>query len=196
MRPSILLLDADGVVNTAKLFDLSVDHGIAIEVLQPFFQGPFQDCLVGKADLRDVIAQYLAEWGWKGTVDDLLAYWFEQGHLIHEKVRDTVLRLRAAGVPVHLGTNQEKHRMDYMRTAMGYGGLFDGIHASYDVGEKKPDIAYFSKVNERLGSPDPASVVFWDDLEKNVAAANEFGLRAEVFRDEDEFARKTMEWFA
>ena len=61
-----LLFDADGVLVNGEMFSnhLLRDHGLDSEVTAPFFKGPFTDCVIGKADLKAVIAPYLQQWGW------------------------------------------------------------------------------------------------------------------------------------
>lgn len=193
---STVLLDADGVINDGTLLDLQRDFGIAPERMQAFFRGPFrEECLVGKKDLRDALLLVLNEWGWTGTVDELLAYWFKQGHSIRNSVKNVVHALRTKHIPVHLVTNQEKHRAEYMRDAMGYGELFTAIHASCDIGYAKPAREYFEAVHRRIGNPEPSSVLFWDDSQKNVEAAKEIGFDAHMFSNEDQFVEAMKEYF-
>lgn len=187
---STLILDADGVINQGKLLSLEEDFGIPSERMARFFREAFADCLIGKADLRERLLPYLDEWGWKGTVDELLAYWFKQGHAVHEQVRDVVVRLRSAGIPVHLATNQERHRVQYMRDAMGYGDLFVDIHASSELGHLKPSQEFFCATHERIAERDPANILFWDDMQKNVDAARQYGFAAELFQSEEDFVER------
>ena len=48
---------ADGVIVHSERFSerFARDHGISQERTAPFFRGVFQDCLTGKADLREEI---------------------------------------------------------------------------------------------------------------------------------------------
>jgi putative hydrolase of the HAD superfamily len=195
MQFTTVILDADGVINDGTLLSLEKDFGITSDVMARFFRETFPACLVGKADMRAELAPYLAEWGWKGTIDELLHYWFSQGHKIHERVKDAVQRLRAAGVPVHLATNQEKLRVEYMRQEMGYGALFTALHPSCELGCVKPSQEFFAALHGRIYEPDKTKVLFWDDMEKNVLGAREYGFVAHRFTDEDSFVRKMGEYF-
>ena len=56
---NILLLDGDGVViSPPYLFAsyLERELGLTRDHTSPFFSGVFRDCLVGRADLKQVIA--------------------------------------------------------------------------------------------------------------------------------------------
>ena len=44
--------------------------GLSTQITKTFFEGIFNDCLVGKADLYSVIPAYLQEWKWKGSVEE------------------------------------------------------------------------------------------------------------------------------
>jgi putative hydrolase of the HAD superfamily len=69
------------------------------------------------------------------------------------------------------------------------GELTDGEFASCTVGARKPDAAYFERVQERLGlSPD--QIVFWDDAPGNVAAARAAGWTAHLYEGLEGFTRE------
>lgn len=185
-----VLLDADGVVNDGALFSLEKDYGVAPERLQPFFKNVFPDCLIGKADLKDVLGSYLYEWGWKGTVDSLIEYWFKSTSNTQEGVVNMIIKLKTAGYPVYLCTNQEKNRLQYMRQQMGFSDLFTGIYASCEVGVSKPAPEFFKKVLKDLAPIKPAEILYWDDSRRNVEAANALGISAHHFSYSDDFVGK------
>lgn len=64
----------------------------------PFFNGEFQDCLIGKADLKNVVKKYLKNWGWQKSVDDLLKEWFQFEHNIDEELADYLSSLKKKGL--------------------------------------------------------------------------------------------------
>ncbi|MFD0903881.1 HAD family hydrolase [Actinomadura sediminis] len=57
---------------------------------------------------------------------------------------------------------------------------FDALTYSCRIGVAKPDPRAYRICADRLGV-DPADVLFFDDTERNVRAAREVGMRAEVF---------------
>ena len=57
-----IVLDADGVIiNKPDMFSVQYqkEFGISNEVMLPFFKGRFQDCLTGKADLKEELKPFL-----------------------------------------------------------------------------------------------------------------------------------------
>jgi epoxide hydrolase-like predicted phosphatase len=54
---------------------------------------------------------------------------------------------------------------------------FDRVFASSDIGLRKPERAAFAHVCREIGLP-PAALLFFDDLEENVAGARACGLQA------------------
>jgi putative hydrolase of the HAD superfamily len=178
-----LILDADGVViNGDHAWDyFNREHGITRAMTQPFFRGPFLDCLVGKADLREVIAPYLVEWRWLGSVDAYLAAWFQAENHVDEGLMAVVASLRATGLPCYLATNQERYRTAYIQDKMGLGARLDGIFYSADVGFRKPQPEFFDAVAESLRPLAPESLLLLDDAEANVVAARACGWQAELY---------------
>lgn len=191
---SLVVLDADGVVNEGKFFSLA-DFGTSHEVLQPFFQKEFADCLIGKADLRERLVPYLNDWNWKGTVDELLQFWFEQGSGVHGAVVGVVKRLKEKGIPVHLATNQERRRAAYMKDIMEYGDLFEQMHVSSHMGVVKPSPEFFEKVFAASGVEHPSQILFWDDMQKNVEAAKQVGFQSHHFLNEHDFQQVMWKYF-
>jgi putative hydrolase of the HAD superfamily len=62
---------------------------------------------------------------------------------------------------------------------------FDALVYSCRIGVAKPDPRAFEICAERLGV-EPGDVLFFDDTERNVLAAREAGMRAEVFAGPDQ----------
>ena len=57
-----IIFDADGVViNSPEMFSIQYQKafGISNDVMLPFFEGIFQDCLKGKADLKEELKHHL-----------------------------------------------------------------------------------------------------------------------------------------
>lgn len=187
---TLLILDADGVlINGEKFADvLARDFQTDKAKEKEFFTTKFQDCLVGKADLKESIAPYLSSFGWKGSVDEFLEYWFKAEHSINEKLMRYVQQLRKSGVKVVLATNQEKYRTQYMLEHMGFDGMFDKIYSSAHLGLKKPAIEFFAHVVEDM-EVNKDEVLFWDDDQRNIEGALEYGINTEFYNDYDSFMK-------
>ena len=84
----------------------------------------------------------------------------------------------AAGVRVHLATNQHARRAALMRQTMGYEQITEHAFYSCELGAAKPDPAFFEAVLDRLDGATPERVGFVDDSPPNVEAAAALGLRS------------------
>lgn len=189
-----IIFDADGVLIDGDHFSdaLARDYDVDHDKEKEFFTGTFQDCLVGKADLKESITTYLPALGWKGTVEELLDYWFKTEHSLNEELVAYIQGLRKAGIHVVLATNQEKYRTQYMLDHMGFNDAFDAIYSSAHLGLKKPAVEFFGRVVQEMGRP-KEEVLFWDDDPRNIDGANEFGIHAEFYSDYDTFRSRMSE---
>lgn len=199
MKIKAAIFDADGVViNSPGYFSVQYqkEFGVSNDAMLPFFKGRFQECVIGKADLKEELKPFLKDWKWQGSVDEFLAYWFKAEHYIDDRVINEIERLREKGIKCYLGTKQEKYRMEYIRKNMGLEEFFDGDFCSCDIGYKKPDNLFFDTVSLALKEKDgiePEDIIFWDDKEENVNAANECGWNAFLYTGFNEFQLKVEE---
>ena len=83
-----------------------------------------------------------------------------------------VLRATASNYPVWV----EQLAKDHLE------GRFERILASCHLGVRKPDVAFYERLLERL-QLDPDQVLFVDDREENVVGARQAGLAAHRFVD-------------
>ena len=179
----VILFDADGVMVNGERFSIALnrDYGISIETTPPFFNGPFQDCLVGNIDLRDAVSPYLSSWGWDKGVDAFLEYWFSIEHTINEELVAYIQELRNQKILCFLATNNEKYRFQYMLDKMGFANCFDKTYASADLGSKKPAHDFFLKIYKELNNIQKDEILFIDDDEANIESATAFGINAILY---------------
>jgi 2-haloacid dehalogenase len=127
---------------------------------------------------------------WSEAVAELVAKHPDQRDLIvafHDRWSETLgdaieptvavlAELRDAGVPMYALSNWSAETFPIARPRYPFLEWFDGIVISGEVGSAKPDARIFEALLERHGL-DPATVVFIDDVESNVAAAEALGFR-------------------
>lgn len=190
-----VIFDADKVVinNEYVPVHLEKEYGISQELTQEFFAGVFKDCVIGRKDIKDVLPSYLNKWGWKKTLDEFLLYWYTVEDIVNEDLMHYIQNLRENGIICCLATNQEKYRFQYMLDEMGFDKAFDHIYTSSILGVKKPDKAFYKLVVENLGIA-KEDTLFWDDAEKNVTAAKEFGIHAELYTSFPDFMEKMKKY--
>lgn len=181
----IIIFDADGVAVAPReqFFSqrLSEDYGISPDLVMSLFKNEFYKCVVGEMDLKEVLKSYVLKWIWKGSVDELLQYWWEGENKMNMPVIEIVEKLRARGVKCYLASDQEKYRAGYLMETVGLSKYFDGHFFSCDLGVSKSKIEFWHKVLSKLGNPNPAEIQFWDDEKENIDAPREAGIDARLF---------------
>lgn len=147
-----IILDADGVVlNRPMMFSerYSREFNIPYDKILPFFENDFVTCIKGQADLKEKIKPYLADWRWNKSVDELLAYWFQNEHFVDEKLIAYIKKLKE-NYAVYLATDQEKYRAKYITDKMGLAKIFNQIFFSCDLGYRKREINFWRQVYASL----------------------------------------------
>lgn len=180
-----VLFDADGVIllPRKKYFSdiLAEDYKIPLELILPLFKNEFQDCLAGRADLKEVLQRkYLTKWGWKGSVEDLLTYWWRGEGKVNKPVLGLIKELREKGTRCFLASDQEKYRAEHLLKTLKLEKFLDGAFFSLKMGVGKNSRLFFEKILTGLKLK-PEEVLFWDDEEENVAVAKEVGLDAKLY---------------
>lgn len=180
-----LLLDVDGVVIRPrnKYFSetYSEDYGVPLEDILPFFKGEYKKAAIGEIDIKIILPAYLAKWGWKGTIEEFLQYWFEKERDVDEKVLGTVRDLRQKGVKVYLVSDNEANRANYLMNEVSLKDKFDGSFFSSDLGITKSDPDFYKKVVEKLQIK-PEEITYFDDDQKNVDVAKALRIDARLYK--------------
>ena len=196
MAVKCVFFDADGVVINFEYFTVKLEkkYGISHEKVQPFFNEKFNDCLIGKKDLKKEIQPHLKEWGWKKSADEFLEFWFKTEDRPNAKMISYIKKLHDQNIKTILATNQEKYRTKFMTKKMKFNEVFHEIISSADAKSKKPQQEFFSFIYKEIKQKyhfKKEDVVFWDDIEKNVTAGNEFGFQSFQYKTFNYF-KKTM----
>ncbi|MGM7666240.1 HAD family hydrolase [Microbacterium sp. A93] len=172
-----VLFDADGVLQDPPGGWYALMEPFAGERAREFLHYTWKHekpSLSGNGDYRALLAEDLRTFAIEASVDEILAeVWFRIE--VDDTSLDLVHRVRALGLGVHLGTNQDVLRAEYMRENLGYQERFDTCFYSCDVGVAKPDRGFFDHVAQQVGA-DPAEILFIDDSEANVEGARAAGL--------------------
>lgn len=191
-----LVFDIDGVTVIGEMFgkNMQQDFGFSIDKLAPFFKGKFQDCLIGKADLKDELQNFIINNKLPITSKALLEYWFLEENNPNKALLEEITYLRAKGLKCFLATNQEKYRTKYLINEMGFGRYFDGIIASFQAEAKKPSRQFYTYLLSVLSGIKKEEILFFDDNLENVIAANQFGINAEVYSSLQGFEEQLLRY--
>ena len=201
----VLVLDIDGVVSLAQpgsptpwYATLKEDWGLSHdEDLAPeFFLKPiFMEVLRGRLDLYVALHEYFETKGLADRLEEFVAYWFEKDAVIdRELLAMTDAWRQRTGGRVFTATNQEHHRIAYLRDQQGLGAHFDEIIYSAALGVCKPDRVFFTTAQARMGVSAAQAILFVDDRTANVDGARMAGWRAMLYRDRDSLGRALAGW--
>lgn len=192
--------DADGVVlRSSRLFSeqLEIDYGIKTEILQPFFTGVFRQCSIGKADLKEELSKVIGEWGWKGTVEELMDYWFTKGTELDQVVLEYVQIIRDTGVRCFMTTDQERYRGERLQNLLGSHKPFERVFYSGQIGAIKKDPIYYEHVYEVINRASRGmsmliskeNILVIDDSEKNIETAKALGFATHLYTNLENLKR-------
>ncbi|OGL31315.1 hypothetical protein A3F37_03045 [Candidatus Saccharibacteria bacterium RIFCSPHIGHO2_12_FULL_41_12] len=188
-RVKAVLFDADGVLTVPESLFAQIyaaEHDFNPKSFEQFFEDKFPDALVGRADLKQLIAENNDIWRWDGEVEDLLKLWFETENVQNEALLNYIAKLRNQGILCYVVTNQEKYRGKYMQDVM-FKGKFDGFFISAEIGAKKPSTDFFKKVIEAICGKNPSlkpeDIIYFDDTQKHVDAGKRLGLDAHLYKN-------------
>lgn len=177
-----LLFDADGVIQVIPGGWRAAVAPYLGDRAEEFLRRVWHDelpAMRGDGDFLTGLAAALVEYGVPDPAGDVFeAVW----HNI-ERVEESfalIEALRRMGYGIHLGSNQERRRASFMKTALGYDRLFDTSSYSCDLGVAKPEPDFFIQAARRIPAP-AASILFIDDLPANVDGARSAGLNAETW---------------
>jgi FMN phosphatase YigB (HAD superfamily) len=194
-----VLFDADGVIQRPAT-DWQSALGKALgptKDLDEFVGEVFaaeRPALTGGSDFAESLREILSRWSCHGTLEDVLDVWTTID--VEEEILRAIQGLRRTGIDCYLATNQESYRAHHMSEVLGYADLFDGAFYSCQLGSMKPDAGYFRSILRQIELP-PGNVLFLDDHQANVDAAQSVGLCAAAFAIEDgsNALRRTLQEF-
>lgn len=176
-----VIFDIDGVLVKSGIFGKQLQAlGADPASLQSFWHGPFAECSLGRADLKQALSPFIEQWGYPGSVDDCLNAWFEADSTLNHALLEEIEQLRAHGFPCHVASTQEHHRASYIQGVMGLASRFDRFFFSCHLGVRKPDPEFYRRITVELDAP-PSSLLFFDDQQANVDAARAAGWHAELY---------------
>jgi putative hydrolase of the HAD superfamily len=199
----VLVLDIDGVISLAQPGSaqpwhatLTADMGLDYDdLVQGFFRAEFLEVLRGRLDLYVALQDYLESRGLADRLEEFVAYWFDKDCIIDRGVlaQADAWRKRTGG-KVYAATNQEHHRVAYLREHAGLDAHFDEIIYSAALGVCKPERVFFTNAQARMGVTVAQSILFADDSATNVDGARMAGWRAMLYRGPESLEKALAGW--
>lgn len=182
-HPTLVIFDVGGVVDMHAPVIPKIAHRLEISE-QDFLR------LAGSERLHSLLTgQITADTFWKGfsqtsgkrVEEDLWAVYFDPK--LNEGVVQLIKNLKREARVV-AGTNTLDSHYTIHQQRENYA-VFDAVYASNRIGLAKPDPEFYRHILQAEAYP-PTAVVFIDDIEQNVLAAEKLGIKGVLF---DEFNR-------
>lgn len=185
-----LIFDLDGVIivyakNFAETY--SEQFGISSEEIYKFFRDDYYDCAVGKSNLSDKIEKYIQPWGWTGSVEDLIQYWFSCQSKVDVRLLESIQKARCFGHQCYIASDADAMRLEFVKKLIDLDIIFNGCFFSCEMGVVKTEIEFFNQVIKALRCQ-PEQVSFWDDNAANVNLARSIGITAELYTGYEQFS--------
>jgi len=192
----IALFDIDGVLNNVEKFSLRYEkeYGVSVDLLLPFFKNEFQDCLVGKLDLKEQLEKVKGIWKFNGSTEELLKFWFEGEINVNKEVLRIIETVKNARYPVIAVTNQEKYRTNYLKKKLDLDKLFYKTYSSAQIGVKKPEKGFYEYIKNDM-KIDYNEFAYWDDDEDNVVESAKLGISSYRYLGINDFREQVMREF-
>jgi beta-phosphoglucomutase len=186
-----VLFDFDGVIADSEPVHRDAIRAIAATVGVTISDDDYQTTYIGFDD-RDAFREVLRQAGQpidkdmvaamckaKATEFDRLA---EQGVPPIAGAIELARAIKAADVPMAIGSGATRHEIDLMLDGLNARGLFTVFATADDVAQSKPDPQTYLLALERLAADagraiDPARTVVIEDTAAGVASARAAGLR-------------------
>lgn len=192
-----VIFDIDGVL-LPELFRFSErytkEHNLPSDYLRYFFETEFKECVIGRADLKQVLRNHVQRWGWDRSINELLDYWFESDTVLDQQVLGIIRQLRKGNIKVYVATNQEKYRGKYLTEVLGLGKHVDEVFISAHLGQKKPHPGFYNAIQKQIDLK-PEEILFFDDDEENVKGAKGVGWQAYLYKNFKDFEKNINQSF-
>jgi phosphoglycolate phosphatase len=177
-RPLVVLFDLDGTLSdSAPGILAALRHAFAVSdvpALDPQVElsllgPPFYESLpplIGEEKVSAVIQAYREQYG-AGGLFDASAY---------DGVPEVLAALRASGVRLAVATSKPEHYAVQIVERLGLADYFETVGGDEFDGSLRTKALVIGKVLQRLGAPDPSTVLMVGDRAHDVVGAQAHGI--------------------
>lgn len=162
--------------------DIEKDFGIDPKIFQTLFTNELIPVYLGKAELKPVLQEWLDTHGYTHDAAVLIDYWMTRDSLVNKEIMDLVKVLsKVPGISLHVATNQEHTRAQYLWENLSFKLFFKEMFHSARLGHFKQDPQYFEKIMNHLGLQAGDTIIYFDDDPRNIETAQCVGWNAVLF---------------
>ena len=144
----------------------------------------------GARPVYELFRPHLARWGVALGEEAFLEYWFS-AEKENKEMTAYARQLKANGWKLFVLSNNFRERTEYYGRTFGFLKDFDGVFYSWQTGLVKPDEECWRAIAAKHGL-NPGNCHYFDDSEKNVAAAAKTGMSAHHYTGLED-AKATLE---
>ena len=141
----------------------------------------FLDCVLGNVEVSDYIESF------KNDSDyDKIKYILSRNnlHISYPLMKgnfEYISRLKDKGYNLYILSNITRESYEYVNDTIDINKTFNGGVYSYKEGLVKPDRRIYELIVDRYNL-NKEETMFFDDKQKNIDAANEFGIKGVLFK--------------
>jgi HAD superfamily hydrolase (TIGR01509 family) len=169
-----VLVEFSGVRDLAVLLQGRLSESEILEHMSSYL--PSEQFGLGKLGREDFGNRFVKDWNLELPPEDFLREFQTWSKRLLPGAVELLTLLRPRFRLAALSNSNELH-WDRNTNDLGVTGLFEVAISSHQVGLCKPDPKMYLTALDRLGAS-PETVMFFDDVPANVAAASALGIRA------------------
>ena len=188
MAIEAILADVGGVL--IKNYDISDDVREHLQLPEATFR-PLWSKLVhaygtGKISEEEMWHTFADHGGVHVAIsENLFAVPFEKHLLVYRRVLDALKQLGDAGYKLAILSDTNANHAKILERH-GVYTPFEHVFLSHQTGTRKPDPASYTRSLQTMGVDDPSTVLFIDDREANIDAAEQLGLQTALSLNEEQ----------
>ena len=141
----------------------------------------FKDCLLGNQEVSDYIETFKNDKDYE-KIKCILSK--DNLHISLPVMKDNfnnISKLKTKGYNLYILSNITKESYEYIKNTIDIDKIFNGGIYSYQEGLIKPDKGIYELIISKYNL-NKEETMFFDDKQKNVDAANEFGIKGVSFK--------------
>lgn len=179
-----VFFDLDGV-HTGYPDDLAVIFNLPTKETKKIWDENKTSVMIGKETPRDFLSRMKSELRLDFDVDEGIAFWEKRNTLSQNRIDwklVSMLEQLKKRYQVHMLTDQIPLDNGATSWIHDINQHFHTIFRSYEQGYRKPFPEAYQNLLEKINAAnDPTSVVFIDDNQANIDAANEIGIHGILY---------------
>lgn len=180
-----VILDLDGV-HTGYPDNLAVIFDISIAEAKKLWDQNKTSVITGKETPKEFLARMKKEHDFAFEIEQGINYWEEKNIIAENRIDWELLELIKkwhSEYQIHMLTDQIQLKNGASAWIDKVDGLFDTILRSYEQGYRKPFTEAYKNLLEKIGAThEPNSVLFIDDNQENIEAAQKMGIQGVLYQ--------------